>query len=39
MPVKKVNGAIIYVRDVAQVRDGFARSKISSGATACAARS
>jgi len=24
MPVKKVNGAIIYVRDVAQVRDGFA---------------
>jgi multidrug efflux pump subunit AcrB len=23
MPVKKVNGAIIYVRDVAQVRDGF----------------
>jgi multidrug efflux pump subunit AcrB len=24
MPVKRVNGAIIYVRDVAQVRDGFA---------------
>jgi multidrug efflux pump subunit AcrB len=24
MPVKRVNGATIYVRDVAQVRDGFA---------------
>ena len=24
MPVRKVNGATIYVRDVAQVRDGFA---------------
>jgi multidrug efflux pump subunit AcrB len=24
MPVKRVNGAIIYVRDVAQVRDGYA---------------
>jgi multidrug efflux pump subunit AcrB len=24
LPVRKVNGAIIYVRDVAQVRDGFA---------------
>ncbi|HZM01486.1 MAG TPA: efflux RND transporter permease subunit [Candidatus Saccharimonadales bacterium] len=24
LPVKKVNGSVIYIRDVAQVRDGFA---------------
>jgi len=25
LPVKAVNGAIIYIRDVAHVRDGFPR--------------
>ena len=24
LPLKQVNGAVIYIRDVAQVRDGFA---------------
>src|SRR5436305_11316415 len=24
LPIKQVNGAVVYIRDVAQVRDGFA---------------
>jgi multidrug efflux pump subunit AcrB len=39
MPVKRVNGAIIYVRDVATGAGRISlRSKTLCGATACAAR-
>ena len=40
LPIKTVNGTIIYIRDVAHVRDGFSpRRPISCGRMASAPRS
>ena len=39
LPVKTVNGAVIFMRDVAHVRDGFRRRPTSCARMACAARS
>jgi multidrug efflux pump subunit AcrB len=37
LPIRNVNGATVYVKDVAQVRDGFRCSRTSSARTVLAA--